>query len=55
MPTLSKEVVDFVSACEAIRAKLARGRALTASEKHVIEIAAIDLLSKIKSEYAAEG
>jgi len=50
MAVLSKEVLDFVSACEAIHEKLASGGGLTASEKHVIEIAAIDLLGKIRPE-----
>lgn len=48
MIVFCQEVRKFVSACEAVHAKLAEGDTLTRDEKDVIELTAIELLSRIK-------
>ncbi len=48
MPSLRHEVQHFISACEAIQALLAQGEVLTMDERDVIELSAIELLTKIK-------
>ena len=49
MFSFSQETTDFIGACEALHARLARsGGTLTREEKDLIEFSAIDLLSKVK-------
>jgi hypothetical protein len=48
MFSFSQETTDFISACEALHARLARSGTLTRDEKDLIEFSAIDLLSKVK-------
>lgn len=45
---LSEETTEFISACEALHARLARNGPLTREEKDLIEFSAIELLSKVK-------
>jgi hypothetical protein len=48
MLSLSQETMDFLSACEALHARLVLSDTLTLEEKDLIEFSAIDLLSKVK-------
>jgi hypothetical protein len=48
MLSLSQETMDFLSACEALHARLVQSDTLTLEEKDLIEFSAIDLLSKVK-------
>lgn len=50
MPDLCPEVHEFIRSCEELLAKLAQGGRLTADEQGVIELAAIELLSKIRPD-----
>jgi hypothetical protein len=45
---IGKEAMDFVRACEAIHALLARGDTLTPEEQGLIEFRGIELLSKLR-------
>ena len=47
IPT-SKEVQDFIRACEAIHGRLAHGEPLTPEERDLIEYSGSELLSKLK-------
>ena len=47
MLPISEEAQNFVSACEAIHALLARGE-LRSDDRDIIEFSAIDLLSKVR-------
>lgn len=53
MSQLCPEVHEFIRACEELLAKIAQGGKLTPDEQGVIELAAIELLSKIRSEQEA--
>ena len=44
----SQETTAFISACEALHMKLARGGTLTWEEKDLIEFSALDLLNRVK-------
>ena len=46
--SLSEETTDFISACEALHQRLARGVALTREEIDLIEFSALDLLNNLK-------
>jgi hypothetical protein len=46
--SLSQETTEFVSACEALRQRLARGETLTWEETDLIEFSALDLLNNVK-------
>ena len=48
MLPVSKEVLNFVSACEAIHVLLGRGDTLTPEERDLIAVSGTELLSKIK-------
>jgi hypothetical protein len=50
VPLLRREVEEFVDACEAIIALLARGETLTGEERDLVEFWAIDVLSKVSPE-----
>ncbi len=47
---LRQEVQNFISACEHIYDLLAEGGALTDDERGVLEMAAIEFLSKIRPD-----
>ena len=47
LPT-GDEATNFVSACEAIHALLARGDRLTPEDRALIEFSAIELLCKVR-------
>jgi len=48
MLSLYQETMDFLSACEALHARLVQSDTLTLEEKDLIEFSAIDLLRKVK-------
>jgi hypothetical protein len=48
MISVRKEAMDFVRACEAIHALLARGDTLSPEERGLIEFRGIDLLRKLR-------
>jgi hypothetical protein len=48
MPQIGQEASDFVRACEAIHALLARGDTFTPEERGLIEFRGIELLSKLR-------
>jgi hypothetical protein len=47
MLPIGKEATDFVHACEAIHALLARGDALTPEDRGLIKFSANELLDKL--------
>ena len=47
MSPVSKEVLDFIRACEAIHGRLAQGDPLTDEERWIIESSGSELLSKL--------
>jgi hypothetical protein len=47
MLPVSKEVLNFVSACEAIHVLLGRGDTLTPEERDLIEVSGNELLDKL--------
>jgi hypothetical protein len=47
MVRLCREVLDFISACEAIHGKLAQSEKLTSDELGIVALAANDLLNKL--------
>lgn len=55
MPTLRPEVRDFVASCERIQGLLAQKVSLTPDESELLEMCAIELLSKLRSSGHAEG
>ncbi len=50
MPDLCPEVHEFIRCCEELLAKLEQGGKLTPDEQGVIELAAIEVLSKVKPD-----
>ena len=48
MLPVSKEVLNFVRACEAIHGRLAHGDPLTPEEQDIIEASGTELLSKLR-------
>ncbi|HEV8329477.1 MAG TPA: hypothetical protein VGQ08_18550 [Nitrospiraceae bacterium] len=48
MLSIGKEATDFVRACEAIHALLARGDELASDDRDLIELSAFELLSKLR-------
>jgi hypothetical protein len=51
--SLSQETTEFISACEALHARLACNGPLTREEKDLIEFSVLDLLSKVKPKPAS--
>ena len=49
MSPVSKEVLNFIRACEAIHGRLAHGDPFTPEEQDLIEDSGTELLSKLKS------
>ncbi|MEO5631443.1 MAG: hypothetical protein ABIQ24_07525 [Nitrospiraceae bacterium] len=47
MVPVSKEVMNFVRACEVIHGRLAHGDPLTPEERDLIEVSADELLDKL--------
>jgi len=47
MLPINKEVLNFVRACEAIHALVARGDTLTPEDRDLIEVSANELLDKL--------
>jgi len=47
MLPVSKEVLSFVRACDALHALLDRGDTLTPEERNLIEVSANELLDKL--------
>jgi hypothetical protein len=47
MPSIGKEVTDFVRACDAINALLERKHTLTPEDRDLIEFNANELLDKL--------
>jgi hypothetical protein len=48
MLPVSKEVLNFVRACEVIHGRLAHGDPLTPEERDLIEVSGTELLSKLR-------
>jgi hypothetical protein len=48
MFSIGKEATDFVCACEAIHALLARGDALAPEDRDLVEYSGSDLLSQVR-------
>lgn len=48
MSPISKEVLNFVRACEAIHGRLALGDPFTPEERDIIEASGTELISKMK-------
>jgi hypothetical protein len=48
MDEITKVAKDFVLACEAIQALIARGELLAAADRDLIEFSALDLLHIVK-------
>jgi hypothetical protein len=49
MSPISKEVLNFVRACEVIHGRLALGEPLTPEERDIIEASGSELLSKLNT------
>ena len=49
MSPVSKDVLDFIRACEAIHGRLAQGEPFTAEERWIIVSSSSELLSKLKA------
>jgi hypothetical protein len=48
MIPISKEVLDFIRACEVIHGRLAHGEPFTPEEQDIIEASGTELLSKLR-------
>ena len=48
MSPISKEVLNFIRACEGIHGRFAHGEPLTSEERDIIESSGSKLLSKLK-------
>jgi hypothetical protein len=48
MSPISKEVVNFIRACEILHGRLAHGEPLTPEERDIIEASGSELLSKLR-------